>query len=64
MNTPLAHRLRPTKLAEIIGQEHLVGENQIIRNMIEKETLWLPKPDYYYCHYLCSQRNNCCEYKP
>lgn len=40
MNTPLAHRLRPTKLAEIIGQEHLVGENQIIRNMIEKETLF------------------------
>lgn len=32
--------------------------------LIEKETLWLPKPDYYYCHYLCSQRNNCCEYKP
>ena len=31
---------------------------------IEKENLWLPNPDYYYCHYLCSQRNNCCEFKP
>ncbi len=40
MKTPLAHRLRPTKLDEIIGQEHLVGKNQIIRNMIEKETLF------------------------
>lgn len=32
--------------------------------LIEKEELWLPNPDYYYCHYLCGQRNNACEYKP
>lgn len=32
--------------------------------LIERETLWLPNPDYYYCHYLCGQRNNACEYKP
>ncbi len=32
--------------------------------LIEKEVLWLPNPDYYYCHYLCGQRNNACEYKP
>lgn len=30
---------------------------------IEKEMLWLPNPNYYYCHYLCGQRNNACEYK-
>lgn len=31
--------------------------------LIEKETVWLPNPNYYYCHYLCGQRNNACEYK-
>lgn len=31
---------------------------------IEEEKEWNPSPDYYYCHYLCSQRNNCCDYKP
>ena len=34
-NIPLAERLRPTTLEEYIGQEHLVGENGIIRKMIE-----------------------------
>lgn len=33
-------------------------------NRIKKETAWLPIPDYYYCHYLCGQRENACEYKP
>jgi len=31
--------------------------------LIEKEVLWLPNPHYYYCHYLCGQRNNACEFK-
>lgn len=32
--------------------------------LIEKETLWLPNNrSYYYCHHLCGQRNNACEYK-
>lgn len=31
---------------------------------IEKEELWLPKSDYFYCHNLCSFRNAACEYKP
>lgn len=34
-NIPLAERLRPTTLEDYIGQEHLVGENGIIRKMIE-----------------------------
>ena len=34
-NIPLAERLRPTSLEDYIGQEHLVGENGIIRKMIE-----------------------------
>lgn len=36
MNTiPLAERLRPQSLDDYIGQKHLVGENGIIRRMIE-----------------------------
>lgn len=31
---PLAERMRPTKLSELVGQEHLVGEGGIIRNAI------------------------------
>lgn len=32
---PLAERLRPQSLDEYIGQKHLVGENAILRQMIE-----------------------------
>lgn len=34
-NIPLAERLRPTSLDDYIGQRHLVGENGIIRRMID-----------------------------
>lgn len=34
-NIPLAERLRPSSLDDYIGQRHLVGENGIIRKMIE-----------------------------
>lgn len=34
-NTPLAERMRPTSLDDYIGQKHLVGENGVIRRMIE-----------------------------
>lgn len=33
--TPLAERMRPTKLEDLSGQEHLVGANGIIRRAIE-----------------------------
>ena len=32
---PLAERLRPRTLDEYIGQQHLVGEGAVLRNMIE-----------------------------
>ena len=32
---PLAERIRPKSLEEYVGQEHLVGEGAILRNMIE-----------------------------
>lgn len=34
-NIPLAERVRPQTLDEFIGQQHLVGEGQVIRKMIE-----------------------------
>lgn len=34
-NIPLAERLRPSNLTDYIGQSHLVGENGIIRRMID-----------------------------
>ena len=39
-NEPLAIKLRPTKIDEIIGQQHLVGENKIIRNMVNNKRLF------------------------
>lgn len=45
--SPLAERLRPTKLEDLIGQEHLVGEHGIIRKAIQTSNvpsmiLWGP----------------------
>ena len=34
---PLADRIRPTSLDEMVGQEHLVGEAGILRRMLEKK---------------------------
>ncbi|MBO7288122.1 MAG: replication-associated recombination protein A [Bacteroidales bacterium] len=34
-STPLAERLRPTSLDQYIGQEHLIGENAVLRRAIE-----------------------------
>ncbi|MFD1038581.1 replication-associated recombination protein A [Virgibacillus byunsanensis] len=36
---PLAYRMRPSHINEIIGQEHLVGEGKIINRMIQAERL-------------------------
>jgi len=32
---PLAERMRPRVLAEFVGQQHLVGENRVLRRLIE-----------------------------
>lgn len=37
---PLAHRLRPTKIDEVVGQEHLVGEGKPLRVAIDKQHLF------------------------
>lgn len=36
---PLAYRMRPKNLDEVVGQEHLVGNNKIIRRMVEAKLL-------------------------
>lgn len=38
MNKPLAFRVRPKNIDEVIGQEELVGKNSILRNSIESKT--------------------------
>lgn len=39
MYQPLAYRLRPKTLEDIVGQEHLVGPGKIIRRMVEANLL-------------------------
>ncbi|MFS7259489.1 replication-associated recombination protein A [Carnobacterium divergens] len=39
MNQPLAFRMRPTTIEQIVGQQHLVGEGKIIRRMVEAKML-------------------------
>lgn len=36
MKTPLADRLRPTSIDEVVGQKHLLGEGEILRKIIDK----------------------------
>lgn len=38
-DTPLAERLRPRTLDEIIGQEHLIGKSGVLRLMVEQNQL-------------------------
>lgn len=37
--TPLAERIRPRTLDEIVGQEHLIGEGKVLRLMVESDQL-------------------------
>ena len=39
MKKPLAYRMRPTNIDEVVGQKHLVGPNKIIRRMVEAKML-------------------------
>jgi len=38
-NQPLADRLRPTSLEDFIGQDHLVGNDSVIRKMVQSGSL-------------------------
>ncbi|MBC7589380.1 MAG: AAA family ATPase, partial [Chitinophagaceae bacterium] len=35
-STPLAERMRPKMLDDLVGQEHLTGQGSILRNAIEQ----------------------------
>ena len=37
---PLAIKLRPTNIDDVIGQKHLLGKNKIIRNMVENNKIF------------------------
>ncbi len=38
-NTPLAERMRPQTLDDIVGQRHLLGEGKLLRQLIESDQL-------------------------
>ncbi|MDD6756742.1 MAG: replication-associated recombination protein A [bacterium] len=40
MNKPLAQKLAPTTLSEVIGQKHLLGEGKILTNLIKNKKLF------------------------
>ncbi|EKF18411.1 replication-associated recombination protein A [Nitratireductor pacificus] len=39
VNRPLADRLRPTRLADVVGQEHLTGDDGVLTRMIASRSL-------------------------
>jgi putative ATPase len=39
MNQPLAFRMRPARLEDILGQQHLVGEGKILNRMVKAKHL-------------------------
>ncbi len=40
MNTPLAIKMAPEKLADLVGQEHLIGKDKIIYNLIKNKKIF------------------------
>jgi len=39
MSNPLASRLRPKTLEEVVGQKHLLGEGKVLRQLIENDQI-------------------------
>lgn len=38
-NTPLANRVRPTTLEAFVGQQHLIGNDKILRDIIDRDQI-------------------------
>ncbi|MBI4252956.1 replication-associated recombination protein A [Candidatus Uhrbacteria bacterium] len=38
-HAPLADRMRPTTIDEIVGQDHILGQGKVLRTLIEKDQL-------------------------
>lgn len=39
MNKPLAHIVRPKTIDDVVGQTHLLGDNKVLRNMVENQKI-------------------------
>ena len=39
MKAPLAYRVRPTKIDELLGQDHIIGDGKFITNMLNNNTI-------------------------
>lgn len=39
-NEPLANKLRPNKLSDIIGQSHLIGKDKVLSNLVNNKKLF------------------------
>lgn len=39
MNEPLAVKLRPSKLSDVVGQSHLIGKDQVLYNLVKNKRL-------------------------
>ena len=40
MNKPLALKLAPSTLSEVIGQKHLIGEGKILTNLVKNKRVF------------------------
>ena len=40
MQEPLAFRMRPQKIEEIIGQKHLIGEGNVLRKCLAAKRIF------------------------
>ncbi len=39
MSSPLANKIRPTSLDQVVGQNHLLGKNKVLRKIIESKII-------------------------
>ena len=49
MNKPLADKIRPKTLDDVVGQRHILGKGRILRNIIESGEI--PSMIFYGCQY-------------
>ena len=40
MNEPLAYRMRPESLDDVVGQKHLVGPKGFVRRLVEQKKVY------------------------
>ena len=40
MNEPLANKIRPNKLSDVIGQSHIIGPNMILTNLVNNKKIF------------------------